>query len=207
VQLTEEQVRKCLPGFRWPAVLTRHLNLHLPKSGIDSARELAEFLAQCGHESLDFTRLEENLDYSADALRRMWPRRFQTDESAAAYARRPEMIANKVYADRMGNGPEAGGDGWRFHGRGAIQLTGHDNYAAFAAARGLRFDPEAIAGYLTTIPGAIDSACWFWTAHGLNALSEAGNVEAVTRVINGGLTGIEDRRARYARCLKALGGT
>jgi putative chitinase len=200
--LSQNQVQKCCPTNKNVAALTNALNAILLKYSIDSLDEVAAFLSQCGHESCDFNSLEENLFYSAKALYTTWPKRFPNDAICAAYARNPQKIANKVYADRMGNGNEASGDGWKFHGRGAIQLTGHDNYAAFAKASNRPID--SLMKYLITIEGAIDSACWFWTINGINALAEKEDVEGMTRKINGGTLGLDDRKARWGNCLAVL---
>lgn len=198
--LTKSQLQQCVPGCKNADALLGALNLWLPLYKIESVTEVAAFVAQCGHESIDFNRFEENMNYSADGLRKTWPKRFLTDETANEYARKPEKIANKVYADRMGNGNEASGDGWKYHGRGAIQLTGKNSYAAFAKYKTL--DIFVLPVYLLTVEGAIDSACWYWTTNELKALS--GNIEALTKKINGGLIGLPDRKARFGACLKAL---
>ncbi|MBG8559713.1 glycoside hydrolase family 19 protein [Pseudomonas qingdaonensis] len=145
--------------------------------------------------------LVENLNYSADALARTWPTRF-TALSSAAYARQPEKIANKVYADRMANGPESSGDGWRYRGRGLIQLTGRSNYRAAADELGL---PLVDKPKLLEQPEfACQSAAWWWSQNRLNELADAGKFEAITRKINGGLNGQADRVALYERALKVL---
>ncbi len=170
---------------------------------INTPRRLAMFLAQCSHESRGFTRLSENLNYSAEGLRSTWPKRFDA-ETAAEYARQPERIANKVYANRYGNGDEASGDGWKYRGQGPIQVTFKDNHRACGEAIG--YDLVAHPELLATDPraGAL-SAGWFWSRNNLNALADAGDVEGVTRRINGGAHGIEDRRVRYAKAKSALG--
>jgi putative chitinase len=200
--LTQEQVAKCAARNKNPADLTAALNAVLPKYDINTPERVAAFLAQCGHESADFTTLKENLNYSAKGLHGTWPKRFVTEEAAKPYERNPEKIANKVYADRMGNGPEASGDGWKYRGRGAIQLTGHDNYHAFAKDIGKTVD-EAIA-YLETLPGAIESACWFWKKNGLNALADAKDMKAATKKINGGDLGLAERTQHFQHNLTVL---
>ena len=161
--------------------------------GIDTPLRRAHFLAQLAHESGGFTRLVENLNYSADGLRRTWPARFDA-ATAAEYARKPERIANKVYADRLGNGDEASGDGWRFRGRGYIQLTGRANYADYShklfGDYRLVKSPELAADPKV----AIQLAGEYWKAKGLNALADKGDLNGITRKINGGLIGIEGRR-------------
>lgn len=182
----------------------------LPHVGEAAARfdftappRLAMWIAQCGHESLGFRTLVENLNYSAPALRTTWPTRFPTDSMAVEYARQPEKIANHVYANRMGNGPPASGDGWRFRGRGLIQLTGRDNYRTCGAALGV--DLEAEPDLLATPRFAALSAGWFWQSRGLGLLADAGDILAVTKRINGGTHGLADRTARWQRAKTALG--
>lgn len=164
---------------------------------------LAMWIAQCGHESQSFRRTEENLNYSAEALRRTWPIRFPSHVLAQQFTRKPEAIANYVYADRLGNGPEASGDGWRFRGRGLIQVTGRANYRACGTA--LAVDLEAAPELLATDYLAALSAGWFWDSRGLNVFADRGDVREVTHRINGGFHGIEDRTARWARAKTALG--
>lgn len=164
-----------------------------PETGINTPLRLAHFLAQLAHESGGFTRLVENLNYSADGLRRTWPSRFDL-ATAARFARNPEAIANRVYADRLGNGDEASGDGWRYRGRGFIQLTGKANYAdysqrLFGDDRLVR-DPDLAA----TPEVAMRLAVAYWQAKGLNALADQDDLNGITRKINGGLIGIEGRR-------------
>jgi putative chitinase len=169
--------------------------------GIDRPLRLASFLAQIAHESGQLRLLAENLNYSAEALLRVFPRHFDAGQ-AAAYARQPQRIGSRVYANRMGNGDEAGGDGWRYRGRGLIQITGHDNYVACGTALGL--DLIAQPELLEQPAPAARSAAWFWHRHDLNGLADARDIETITRRINGGLTGLEDRKAHYARACAAL---
>jgi putative chitinase len=155
------------------------------------------FLAQCGHESEGFTALVENLNYNAAALTLTWPKHFPVDV-AAQYALQPERIANRAYANRMGNGPEESGDGWKHRGRGVIQITGADMYRAFAKAAGKAY--EDIFAYLETKEGAVESACWFWVkVKNLNPVADAGDLLGMTKLINGGTNGLQDRTARYAK--------
>lgn len=177
---------------------------------IDSPARIAAFLAQVGHESGGLTRLVENLNYSAQGLANTWPARYagrmgsgrQPNDLAQRLARQPEAIANNCYAGRMGNGDEASGDGWRYRGRGLVQVTGRDNYAAAAKALKLPLlkKPEQLE-----LPGpAARSAVWFWTANGCNELADADKFEAITRKINGGLNGHAERLALRARIVEAL---
>jgi putative chitinase len=180
----------------------------LPKYGITTERRVAHFLSQCAHESAGFKRLEENLNYSSKALRSVFGRYFGSAPKADAdeYARNPEMIANRVYNDtyrkyKMGNTQE--GDGWRFRGRGLKQLTGRDNYTRFGKSVGM--SAEEAAEYVATPAGAIESACWFWDANNLNDIADGDDVKRMTKKINGGSIGLDDRKKRYTKALKVLG--
>lgn len=179
-----------------------HINEVVEKYKLSTPRRLAMWIAQCSHESQGFKRLTENLSYSANALHRTWPARFHTLAEAREYERQPERIANKVYGGRMGNGPEASGDGWRYRGRGLIQLTGRASYSACGEA--LQVDLLFTPDLLTTKQFAALSAGWFWSTRKLNALSDTGDVTGVTRTINGGTNGLEERRALYQKALTVL---
>lgn len=169
--------------------------------GIDTPLRLAGFLSQCAHESVGFKVTQENLNYSAQALVRVFPKRFD-GRQAIEYQRQPERIANRAYADRMGNGPEASGDGWRFRGRGFIQLTGRTNYAAFGKAldEDVLADPSAVASPRL----AALSAAWFWQTHRLNELADAKDVLGMTKRINGGTNGLEERERLYKQAIAVL---
>lgn len=171
--------------------------------GIDTPRRQAMFLAQVAHESGGLARVVENLNYSAEGLMRTWPQRFPTIESTDTFARSPERIASYVYADRLGNGPASSGDGWRFRGRGLIQVTGRANYDAAGVALGL--DLIAAPDLLMMPIPAARSAGWFWDARDLNGPADALDIVTATRRINGGLNGLDDRKARYLRACRALG--
>ena len=162
---------------------------------INTPKRVASFLAQCGHESGGFVFISENLNYSASGLMKVFPKYFPTQELANAYAKNPQKIANRVYASRMGNGDEASGDGFKYRGRGLIQLTGKDNYFWFAAS--LEITPEEAAEYTQTFEGAAQSACWFWETNKLNALADAGDFVTMTKRINGGTIGLKDREHHY----------
>lgn len=196
--VTVDQFKKLFPGNKEAEAWTDALNAVLPRYGITTDLRTAAFLAQCGHESNGFTAIRENLNYSAEALTATWPKRFPK-QIAEQYARQPERIANRAYADRMGNGPEASGDGWKHRGRGVIQLTCKSNYVAFAKAVGKSYDE--VFSYLETKEGAVESACWYWSTRGLNALADAQKFIALTKAINGGTNGIDDRMARYERAI------
>ena len=174
------------------------LNNALQQFQINNPERIAMFMAQVGHESGGLTHIEENLNYRADRLPVVFPRYFR-DVNPNAYARNPEKIANRVYANRMGNGPESSGDGYRYRGRGLIQLTGHDNYARFANDMGISIE-EAVE-YLSTPEGAAVSAAWFWSKNGLNEIADRGDVVAATKRINGGTIGLADRQAHYSEAL------
>ena len=199
---TQEKLAKCLARNKNPGQLFEVFTDILPKYEITTVERVAAFLAQCGHESADFTVLKENLNYSADGLHKVFPKRFPTLESAQPYNRNPEKIANKIYSDRMGNGPEASGEGFKFRGRGAIQLTGKENYTKFANSVGMSLD-EAVA-YTETLAGAIESACWFWNTNKLNALADATDIVTLTKRINGGTIGLEDRKHHFENNLIVL---
>jgi putative chitinase len=161
---------------------------------VNTPLRLAHFLAQCGHESGGFRLTQENLNYSAKGLMGIFKKYFPTEALANAYARKPEKIANRVYGSRMGNGPEASGEGYKFRGRGYIQLTGKQNYTAFDATvpESIVDNPDLVA---TKYPLA--SAAWFWSKNGLNTLADKGasdiNVTAITKRVNGGTIGLTDR--------------
>jgi len=180
------------------------INMTMVKREINTPVRQAMFLSQLAHESGNFKFVVENLNYSADALRRVFGKYFPTEELANQYARQPERIANRVYADRMGNGPEASGDGWKYRGRGLIQLTGKNNYASFSmqADNNALVEPDLVAQPEL----AVDSAGWFWTTNRLNQLADTGDVKAVTRRINGGFNGLADREAKYNKLMVLLDG-
>jgi len=176
----------------------------LPKYDITTAHRVAAFIAQCAHESGQFTTIQENLNYSAEGLNKVFPKYFiNAGRNAAEFSRQPEKIANVVYGGRMGNTEQ--GDGWKHRGRGLIQLTGKDNYTLFAKSINMTVD-QAIA-YLETKEGAIESACWFWTKNNLNALADIQDMKALTRRINGGFNGLEDRMKYYNKALAVIGGS
>jgi len=170
---------------------------------INTPQRVAAFIAQCAHESGNFVFIKENLNYKAASLRKVFGKYFPSDELAAAYANKPEMIANRVYANRMGNGDEASGDGYRYCGRGLIQLTGKDNYTFFAGS--LDISVEEAAEYLQTFEGAAQSACWFWESNNLNQWADRGDILTLTKRINGGTIGLEDRIKHYNHALHVLG--
>ena len=180
------------------------LNKVLPQYGITTPIRLAHFLAQVIHESGHLRFKLENLNYSAAALRGVFGKYFQNDEIAKEYERKPEKIANRVYANRMGNGDEKSGDGWKYRGRGLIQLTGSDNYKACGAA--LNLDLTANPDLLCENPEVIvASACWFWNSRKLNELADLDDLVALTKKVNGGTNGLEDRRNNLILAKNVLG--
>ena len=173
-------------GLEWvPA-----LNDTFAQFNIATPKQQAAFIGQCQHECNNFRTLQENLAYRSETLSKLWPQRFPMDV-ANEYAHKPEKIANKVYANRMGNRDEQSGDGWRFHGRGCIQLTGHDSYYHAGRALGVDFvsNPDLVADpkYAALTAG------WFWSTHNCNALADASDWTALTKKINGGTFGLEER--------------
>jgi putative chitinase len=180
------------------------INMTMVKREINTPVRQAMFLSQLAHESGNFKFVVENLNYSADALRRVFGKYFPTEELANQYARQPERIANRVYASRMGNGDEASGDGWKYRGRGLIQLTGKNNYASFSmqSDNNALVEPDLVAQPEL----AVDSAGWFWTTNRLNQLADTGDVKAVSRRVNGGFNGLADREAKYNKLMVLLDG-
>lgn len=177
----------------------------LPKYEITTANRIAGFFAQVGHESAGLKSLEENLFYRAETLDKIFPKYFKNaGRNAAEYAKQPEKIANIVYASRMGNGDTASGDGYKFRGRGAIQLTGRENYTNFGKTIGLT--AEQAIDYVQTKKGALESACWYWKSRNLNAACDASDIVKMTKLVNGGTIGLEDRRKHYNEALAILGG-
>jgi len=170
---------------------------------INTPLRVAHFVAQCAHESGNFVFIKENLNYKAASLQKTFAKYFPTAELAAQYEKRPEKIANRVYANRMGNGDEASGDGWLYCGRGLIQLTGKDNYTFFAGS--LDISVEEAAEYLQTFEGAAQSACWYWEQNNLNRFADANDTKGLTRAINGGYIGLEDRISHTEHALHVLG--
>lgn len=168
----------------------------------ETNQRLACFLAQLSHESGGFSVTKENLNYKAERLMKVWPKRFPDLTTASKYAGRPELLANFVYANRMGNGPVSSGDGYKFCGRGLIQLTGKTNYAKFAEA--LNISVNECVAYMETPAGACSSAGWFWDNNQLNNYCDSGDFVGLTKRINGGINGLEDRLHHYEIALAAL---
>jgi putative chitinase len=204
--ITQEQLKQLLPKNPYVTHWHKALEQLFPDYEINTPQRMAAFIAQCAHESGGFMVLTENLNYRWQSLRKIFPKYFPTDELAQDYASRPnkqEAIANRIYASRMGNGPEESGDGFRYRGRGLIQLTGRSNYTWFAAS--LEITPEEATEYLMTFEGAAQSACWFWETNKLNQWADKGDILTLTKRINGGTIGLDDRIKHYEHALHVLG--
>lgn len=173
------------------------------KYDINTPKRQAAFIGQTAHESANFKTLEENLNYNAGALMRVWPSRFPDASTAEKYAHNPEAIANKVYGGRMGNGPEETGEGWKYHGRGLIQLTGKENYERCGS--GINVDLLGNPDRLLDPEYAALSAGYFWNKKDLNSLADSGDYETMTKRINGGFNGLSDRKEKIAKALYVLG--
>jgi putative chitinase len=178
------------------------LNKVWPDYEINTPHRIAAFMGECCVESGRFTAVQENLNYTAASLTRVWPSKFPAG-IAEQYAHNPEKIANRAYGGRMGNGPEETGDGWKFRGRGIIQMTGHDNYQSFADS--LQISIDEAASYAETFEGAVQSACWFWETNNLNAIADKGDIDHISKIINGGTHGLDERRQYYQHALQVLG--
>jgi len=194
-----EQLQKLHIGADWADAL----NETFSRFNITTNNQKAMFIGQCGHECGNFRILEENLNYKAATLMRLWPRRFPTLEKANEYSGNAKKIANSVYSLRMGNRDETSGDGYRFRGRGCIQLTGHSNYFHAGKALGVDFvmEPDLVA----TPKFAALTAGWFWSTHNCNAPADALDYTKVTRIINGGTIGLDDRIKHTQQALAVLG--
>ena len=206
MELTKEQLKQLLPKNPYLDHWHNALSILFPDYEINTPQRMAAFIAQCAHESGGFMVLKENLNYKAATLRKIFPKYFSTDEMANKYASMPnkqEAIANLVYANRMGNGSPETGDGYKFCGRGLIQLTGRDNYTFFAGSLGISV--EEASEYLATFEGAAQSACWFWETNNLNQWADKGDIVTLTKRINGGTIGLEDRIKHYEHALHVFG--
>lgn len=203
-EFNESILQKCLPKVNnindwYDSILEA-----LPQYNINTIERVTAFIAQCSHESGEFTILSENLNYSAEGLRRVFGKYFTTLEQAQAYARKPEKIANRVYQNRMGNGSEQSGDGWKYRGRGLIQLTGKQNYKECSE---FLFNDDTLLktpDVLTQPYYAIHSACWFWNKRNLNRQADIQDLKEMTRLINGGYNGLEDRICKYNKILEII---
>ena len=206
MELTKEQLKQLLPKNPYIDHWYDALSILLPDYEINTPQRIAAFIAQCSHESGGFTALKENLNYKPATLRKLFGKYFPTDALAEEYCAKPnkqEAIASRIYASRMGNGNEESGDGYKYCGRGLIQLTGKSNYVAFADS--LQISPEEASQYLATFEGAAQSACWFWENNNLNQWADKGDIVTLTKRINGGTIGLEDRIKHYEHALHVLG--
>jgi putative chitinase len=176
----------------------------LPDYDINTVSRVAAFLAQTAHESGGYNAIKENLNYRPETLMKVWPKYFPSMDIANQYAHQQEKIANRAYANRMGNGPESSGDGYKFCGRGLIQLTGKDNYTRYAQATEQSLDEAS--EHLTTFEGCVQSAAWFWEANNLNQYADSGDILTMTKRINGGTLGLADRQQHYQHAIQVLKG-
>ena len=205
MELTKQQLQQLLPKNKfvdhWYEVLAKLL----PDYEIDTPQRIAAFIAQCSHESGGFTTIKENLNYRPESLVKLFSKYFDlpTAQRYCALPNKQEAIANRIYASRMGNGDEASGDGYKYCGRGLIQLTGKDNYFWFSSSLGIT--PEEASEYMATFEGAAQSACFFWEQNKLNQWADAGDILTLTKRINGGTIGLEDRIKHYEHALHVLG--
>ena len=194
-----EQLQRLHIGADWVDAL----NETFARFNLTTNNQKAMFIGQCSHECGNFRTLEENLNYRAETLMKLWPKRFPSLEFAKQYEKNPKKIANSVYASRMGNRDEASGDGYRFRGRGALQCTGHSTYFHAGKALGVDFvmQPDLVA----TPKYAALTAGWFWDTHKLNPPSDALDYTKVTKIINGGTIGLDDRIKHVQHALAVLG--
>jgi putative chitinase len=199
---TAAKLAQCIPGA--PHVDQWFLAIQeiLPDYNINTVERVACWLGQTAHESGGYRALRENLNYKAEGLVKIFPKYFR-DVDPKAYAHNQEKIANRVYSNRMGNGDEASGDGFRYRGRGLIQLTGHDNYQAFADS--IEEDIADIPAFLETYEGAVQSGCWFWESNNLNVLADKLDIKLMTKKINGGYIGLDDRIKHINHAIHVLG--
>lgn len=204
--ITQQQIRRCIPNVNGKKLdsFVAGFNMFAVHFGIDTPMRIAMYLSQVMHESGNLHHYEENLNYSAEGLLKTFPRYF-TEETAKEYAHQPLRIANRVYANRMGNGNEASGDGYKFKGRGLIQMTGRSMYQRFNDSEWCTENvlecPDKVASY----PLDQVSAMWFWTEHKLNEVADKGDVDKVTKIINGGINGLSNRKYLYRKFCKEFG--
>lgn len=201
---TEAKLRQILVGAPHVDQWYKAIYSILPDYEIDTPARVAAWLGQTAHESGGYRALRENLNYSAEGLNKLFKKYFPTVESAIPYQRQPEKIANKIYASRMGNGNEASGDGWKYRGRGLIQLTGKSNYTWFADS--IEESVDDVVPFLETYEGAVQSGCWFWENNNLNVQADSGDIKLMTKKINGGYIGLEDRIKHIEHAIHVLSG-
>jgi putative chitinase len=204
--ITTQQFNQLFPSCGTASnSLVEALNEVLPKYDINTPNRIASFIAQCGHESGGWKVFSENLNYSATGLDAIFGKYFKNaGRNSTEYAKKPEKIANVVYANRMGNGDVSSGDGWKYRGRGPIQLTGKQNYVSFSNDTGIDVvkNPDLVA---TDKKISILSAIWFWNKHKLNDFADKNDLRGMTKKINGGYNGLNDRISCYNCTLKLLG--
>jgi putative chitinase len=205
MEITQDQLHQIIPNNPYVEHWCEALNKLLADYEIDTPARQAAFLAQCAHESGGFKAIKENLNYRPATLVTLFKKYFDlpTAEHYCAMPNKQEAIANRIYANRMGNGPEESGDGYRYCGRGLIQLTGKDNYTRYAQST--EQTVEEASEHLTTFEGCVQSAAWFWEANNLNQYADSGDILTMTKRINGGTIGLEDRKKHYEHALHVLG--
>ena len=205
MELTKGQLSLLIPKNPYIDHWFHALEQLLPDYEINTPKRMAAFLAQCAHESGNFIATKENLNYRPETLVKLFSKYFDlpTAQQYCALPNKQEAIANKIYASRMGNGDEASGDGYRYCGRGLIQVTGKANYTDFADS--LQISPEDAAEYMHTFEGAAQSACWFWETRKLNDYADRGDIKGMTKIINGGYIGLEDRISHFEHALHIFG--
>lgn len=207
MQITRNQVLAVMPrAIRVVDKYLPYLNTHMNECGINTRERVCHFLATIAVESAELTAVEENLNYSAAGLLKTFPKYFRSSAVARSYERHPEQIANRVYANRYGNGNEASGDGWRYRGRGLIQYTFRDNYKEYGKWSG--YDVERQPELLAQPKGATRSACHYYQSRGCNELADGGGTDAVFRAIrkkvNGGTNGLAAVKLYYQRAKQAI---
>lgn len=194
-EISHESLKQIIPHPTYSLdVWYQALNDLLPKFEINTRNRVAAFLTHTMYDSSDYSCLRETVNYSSSVLLRLWSRYFN-EVTAKAYGNKPEAIANKIYANKMGNGPESSGDGWKYRSGGLIPLSGKQVYAAFAQFAGMDVD-DAI-DYIETPKGAVHSACWYWKLTNMNELADAEDISSMTKKITGGTIGIDDRIHNY----------
>lgn len=210
MNITEAQIKAIFPNCKLPAIWPKPITDAGAQFQINTPPRMATFIAQIGHESASLNRLEESLNYSAERLRAVWPKRFPDIATAQLYANKPAPLANLVYANRMGNGPPESNEGWTYRGRGLIMLTGKSNYAA--AQAGIGFQVLGSPDLLLQPQVAACAAGWFWKGRGCNELADCApgeddteDFEKITRLINGGIVGLPERIVLWKRAQAILG--
>jgi putative chitinase len=203
--ISNADLQKLFPNLSADKIsnFVKSLNVFMPKYGLTTVEQWIMFLSQTAYESANYSAIEENLNYSANALLATWPSRFTTITSIQC-ARQPEKIANLVYANRLGNGNEASGDGWKYRGRGLIQLTGKANYQAFSNDINQSLDDCVV--YMSSYDGAVECSCWYWKENNLGQYTNYSDVEKVTKIINGGTLGLAQRQQNWTAFNKILNG-